>query len=161
MIIRASVIPAWPHTAAAFALLSLGLLLSGCADMSDNINAAFADPAKYDLYDCKQLETERKTLSNRAAELQGLMAKAETGFAGPVVSELAYRNDYVAVRGQAHFAEEAWRKNKCHDSPPEPAADAKAGPPAKPTGRAKSAQQSKPAQLVRPATSSKSGSSVD
>ena len=75
---------------------------------------AFADPAKYDLYDCKQLETERKGLAKRAAELQGLMAKADTGAAGPVVAELAYRNDYVAVRGQAKFAEEAWQRNKCH-----------------------------------------------
>jgi len=156
MIIRASVFPAWPRTAASFALLSLGLLLSGCADIGENVSTAFADPAKYELYDCKQLETERKTLANRAAELQGLMAKAETGVAGSVVSELAYRNDYVAVRGQTHFAEEAWRKNRCHESPPAPpAADSKLGPPGKPAGRAKPA---KPAQLVKPATmSSKSG----
>jgi hypothetical protein len=154
MIIRVSVFPAWPRTAAAFALLLLGLLLSGCADIGENVSTAFADPAKYELYDCKQLETERKTLANRAAELQGLMAKAETGVAGSVVSELAYRNDYVAVRGQTHFAEEAWRKNRCHESPPAPAADAKSGLPGKPDGRAK---PSKPAQLVKPATSSKSG----
>ena len=31
----------------------LGALLSGCAGMSDNMTGAFADPAKYDLYDCK------------------------------------------------------------------------------------------------------------
>ena len=159
MIIRASVFPAWPRTTASFALLSLGLLLSGCADIGENVSTAFADPAKYELYDCKQLETERKTLANRAAELQGLMAKAETGVAGSVVSELAYRNDYVAVRGQTHFAEEAWRKNRCHESPPAPpAADAKPGPPGKAAGRAKPA---KPAQLVKPATtSSKSGAAT-
>jgi hypothetical protein len=51
--------------------------------MGDSMSTAFADPAKYDLYDCKQLETERKNLATRAAELQGLMAKAETGVAGP------------------------------------------------------------------------------
>jgi hypothetical protein len=147
MIIRAFVVPTWSCTAASFALFSLGLLLSGCADMSENVSTAFADPAKYELYDCKQLETERKTLANRSADLQGLMAKAETGVAGSVVSELAYRNEYVAVRGQAHFAEEAWRKNRCHDSPPAPAADAKSGPPAKSAGRLK------PAQLVKPAKS--------
>ena len=54
---------------------------------------AFADPAKYEFYDCKQLEGERKSLAGRAAELQGLMAKAETGAGGAVVSEVAYRND--------------------------------------------------------------------
>ena len=93
--------------------LLVGLKNAGCAGMSHSMSTAFADPAKYDLYDCKQLETERKSLANRTAELQGLMAKAETGGAGPVVAELAYRNEYVAVRGQARFAEEAWRRNKC------------------------------------------------
>jgi len=114
------------------ALLALGVTLSGCADMGDSMTAAFADPAKYELWDCKQLEPERKRLADRAAELQGLMAKAETGAAGPLVAEMAYRNEYLTVRGQAHFAEEAWRKNNCHETPPAPAA-----PPAKPAARSK------------------------
>ena len=78
---------------AALALFALGTGLSGCAQMGETISPAFADPAKYDLYDCKQLETERKALAARAAELQGLMTKAETGVAGSVVAEVAYRND--------------------------------------------------------------------
>jgi hypothetical protein len=93
--------------------IGLGLGLSGCADMNDGLTLAFADPAKYDLYDCKQLEAERKALTTKAAELQGLIAKADTGVAGPVVAELAYRNDYLAVRGQTRLADEAWRRNKC------------------------------------------------
>jgi hypothetical protein len=113
-----------PRATVATALLVLGLSLGGCADMSDTMSTAFADPAKYDLYDCKQLETERKVLANRAAELQGLMAKAETGVAGPVVAELAYRNEYVSIRGQAKFAEDAWQRNRCHASAAEPPAPA-------------------------------------
>src|SRR5436305_10985563 len=97
------------RAATAAALLALGLGLNGCAEMSDTMATAFADPAKYDLYDCKQLETERKNLANRSAELRGLMAKAETGVAGPVVAELAYRNEYVSLRGQAKFADEIGR----------------------------------------------------
>jgi hypothetical protein len=113
-------------------LLALGSVLTGCAGMSDSVSTAFADPAKYDLYDCKQLETERKSLANRTAELQGLMAKAETGTGGTVVAELAYRNDYVAARGQAEFAEQAWRRNKCQETPPPPpAAAAKGAKPAR------------------------------
>jgi len=127
-------------------LLVLGVALPGCADMSDNMSSAFADPAKYDLYECKQLETERKNLANRSAELQGLMAKAETGVAGSVVAELAYRNDYIAVRGQAKLAEEAWRRNKCHDSPPE-----KTGTPDKPGA---------PSANARPTPPSRSGGAV-
>jgi hypothetical protein len=117
MVDRARHIWPLPRLGAVVALLGLGFALSGCAEMGDGMTSAFADPAKYDLYDCKQLEPERKTLATRAAELQGLMAKAETGVAGSVVSELAYRNDYIAVRGQARLAEEAWRRNKCRESP--------------------------------------------
>jgi hypothetical protein len=96
--------------------------------MSDSMTQAFADPAQYDLYDCKQLEDARKALARRASELQGLMAKAETGVGGAVVSELAYRNDYISVQGQAHFADEAWRRNKCREGAP----SATPGPPPRP-----------------------------
>ena len=102
----------------AAALLSLALALPGCADMSDSVSLAFADPARYDLYDCKQLEPERKRLADRTAELQGLMAKAETGAAGAVVAEVAYRNEYIATRGQAKLAEQAWQKNRCRETVP-------------------------------------------
>jgi hypothetical protein len=120
---------------AALALLVLGVGfgvgLGGCADMNDTMISAFADPAKYELYDCKRLETERKGHAARAAELQGLMAKAETGVAGSVVAELAYRNEYISVRAQAKLAEEAWRRNKCHETPPAAATPAaSATPPA-------------------------------
>ena len=104
---------------AALALLVLGGGLAGCASMGDTIAPAFADPARYDLYECKQIEPERDRLVKRVAELQGLMAKAETGVAGSVVAEMAYRNDYIAARGQQKLAEEAWRRNKCNEAKPE------------------------------------------
>jgi hypothetical protein len=118
-----------PRAVAAVALVTLGSALGGCADMSEGMTSAFADPAKYDLYECKQLEVERKNLASRGAELQGLIAKAQTGVAGPVVAELAYRNEYIAVRGQAKNADEAWRNNKCHDTPPAAAKPATASVP--------------------------------
>ena len=105
-----------PRTAAAVAVLVAGIGLSGCADLGDSFaSGAFVDPAKYQYYDCKLLEAERKTLATRSAELQGLMAKADTGVAGPVVAELAYRNDYISVRAQAKLADEAWRQDRCHE----------------------------------------------
>ena len=129
MFLRIACSPLLLRAASAAAMLAFAVSLGGCADMSDSLTTAFADPAKYDLYDCKQLEIERKNLATRSAELQGLMAKADTGLAGPVVAELAYRNDYVSVRGQARFAEEAWQRNKCHATPPAaPAAAAPATP---------------------------------
>jgi len=110
--------PKLPRAAAVVALLVVGAGLAGCASMGDGISTAFADPAKYQLYDCKQLEKERVNLGNRAAELEGLIEKAQGGVAGPVVAEIAYRNEAIAVQGQRKFAEEAWQQNKCHVSPP-------------------------------------------
>jgi len=103
--------------------LTLGSLLCGCANMSDGMTSAFADPAKYDLYNCKQLEAERKALKIRLAELQGSMDKAQDGVAGPVVAEVVYRNEYIAARGQLKNADEAWAINKCRDTPPSKAAE--------------------------------------
>jgi len=140
---------------AVLVLLALGAGLSGCAEMGDSMSSAFADPAKYDLYECKHLEVERKGLATRAAELQGLMAKAETGVAGPVVAEMAYRNDLIAVRGQSKLAEEAWRRNKCQESKPESKPDSKPVPGA-------AAAPPAPSPGVRGGRSpSRSGSAVD
>src|ERR1700704_6073668 len=135
MIVRISFFRSLQRAAGATALLVLGVGLNGCADMSDSMTSAFADPAKYDLYECKQLETERKSLATRAAELQGLMAKAETGAAGPLVAELAYRNDYIAVRGQTKLADEAWQRNKCvATNPAAPDVSSSSAAPASPKG---------------------------
>jgi hypothetical protein len=152
-----------PRRAAAGALLALivspTLMLSGCADVGDTISVAFADPAKYDLYDCKQLEPERKSLANHLAELEGLMAKAQTGTAGPVVAELAYRNDYISTQGQAHFAEEAWRRNKCHETPTVAAAPPSPTPP---VAHAKHARHSsRSTTSTKPAPTSTSGSAAN
>ena len=92
------------------ALLVLGGVLSGCStsisdvkdEMTlDNATLAFVDPARYDFYDCKRLEAERKTLAKNIDNIKKDMAKADTGFAGPVVSEMVYRNDYLSNLGQA------------------------------------------------------------
>lgn len=99
--------------------LSLGAAgLAGCADMSDGMSSAFVDPAKYDQFDCKQLEAERKNLNIRAAELQGLIAKANTGTGGAVIAELAYRNDFVSNRASINLANEVWRRDRCAQGGP-------------------------------------------
>jgi len=131
--------------------------------MGDTISPAFADPGKYELWDCKKLETERKNLANRTEELQKLMDKAKTGVGGSVVAEMAYRNDYVAVRGQAHFADEAWNNNKCTESAPEVATLSAAPAPkaSKPKANPKAAKAKavgKPKAAAKPKTASKAAS---
>jgi hypothetical protein len=126
-----------PRATAAVALLMLGVglgaTLGGCANVGDSFaSAAFVDPAKYDQFDCKQLEAERKTLATRTAELQGLIAKAETGVGGSVIGELAYRNDYISARASSKLADEMWQRNKCARGSPAVATPAPAPAPAAP-----------------------------
>ncbi len=120
-----------PH-AAALLLLGGGLIaaLPGCTQMPDAMSAAFADPAKYDLYDCVQLRAARKDNSRRIAELRGLVARADTATGGPVVAEVAYGNDLVSARAAAALADQAWERNHCDSQvlPPEK----KDAPPAAP-----------------------------
>jgi len=98
--------------------------LSGCTQMPDALSGAFADPAKYDLYNCVQLRTARRENARRIAELRGLIARAETGSAGPVVSEVAYGNDLLTARAAAALADKVWEREKCSSQvlPPEKAA---------------------------------------
>ena len=63
------------------------------------------DPAKYDLFDCKQLEATRKSLASQSAELEGLIAKAETGAGGVRGSRNGYRLELAKVRHRP-----IWRK---------------------------------------------------
>jgi hypothetical protein len=105
-------------------LLAVGLCgaaLSGCSQMPDAMSVAFADPAKYDLYNCVQLRTARKENTRRIAELRGLIAKAETGTGGKVVAEVAYSNDLVSARANANLADQVWYRNHCDTEvlPPE------------------------------------------
>jgi hypothetical protein len=135
MIARAPNLRPASRAVATALLLAAGLCagLGGCANVGDSmVSSAFVDPARYENFDCKQLETERKVLATRTAELQGLMAKAETGVGGAVVAELAYRNEHIATRAQARLADEVWQRNKCATTSPAAAPAAPAPAPAVP-----------------------------
>ena len=134
MIDRAFPSPHLARAAAVLSLLALATGLGGCAAVGDSFaSAAFVDPAKYEQFDCKQLEAERKAQAARTAELQGLIDKAETGTGGTVVSQVAYGNDYISARASAKLAEESWQRSKCVATVP----DAPAAPPAAPAHSAR------------------------
>ncbi len=92
-------------------------VLGGCAT-GGVTSSVFVDPSKYDLYDCKQLANERIVVSTRVAQLEGLMAKAETGVAGGLVSGLAYQSDYSAARAQRDLIDQKLTMNNCAAEPP-------------------------------------------
>jgi hypothetical protein len=73
----------------------------------------FVDPAKYSLYNCEQLAKARIGADARVVELERLMAKAETGAAGQLVSGLAYQTDYLSARAQRDQIDEKMSQNQC------------------------------------------------
>ncbi|HEX7881410.1 MAG TPA: hypothetical protein VF499_01575 [Afipia sp.] len=108
---------------------ALAIGLGACASGGESSfgSSVFIDPAKYDLYNCQQLATARKTTNDRVVELEGLMAKAETGAGGALVSGLAYQTDYRAQRAQRDAIDEKLASNNCSAE--------LAPPPAAPSGK--------------------------
>ncbi len=78
----------------------------------------FVDPSKYDLYDCKQLTTARVAVDARVVEMEKLIAKAESGAAGGLVSGLAYQSDYSAARAQRNLIDQKMVSNNCRMGEP-------------------------------------------
>ncbi|TKT72611.1 hypothetical protein YH63_014905 [Afipia massiliensis] len=94
---------------------ALAIVLGACASGGGSPfgSSVFVDPSKYDLYNCQQLATARKAANDRVVELEGLMAKAETGAGGALVSGLAYQTDYRAQRAQRDAIDEKLASNNC------------------------------------------------
>jgi len=90
--------------------------LGGCAGASDGASRLFVDPARYDLYDCKQLAAARKTSAQQVGELQGLMAKAEQGAAGALVSGIAYQSEYRVASANLDLIDQNRRRSNCAES---------------------------------------------
>lgn len=111
------------------AVATVAFALGGCADVGDSFaSVAFVDPAKYDLYDCERLQTERISLVGQADAKQALIDKAKAGSGGAIIGEAVYRNDYVAFRAQKKLADEAWVRNNCDAIMPPPQAVAAPAP---------------------------------
>lgn len=81
-------------------IVALAGVLAGCAGVGDESAPFYATPGRYELYDCEQLATKRDELMQREQELAGLMARAEQGAAGALVSAVAYRSDYLTAVGE-------------------------------------------------------------
>lgn len=88
-------------------------VLGACASAPLDESTFFGNPAKYDLYDCKQLGDVRKAKAAQVDELARLMAKAQTGAGGAVLAEVGYRSDYVAAQADLKLADRVWQQNRC------------------------------------------------
>ena len=93
--------------------LVFSTLLAACTSALESQLTVFADPAKYDFYNCEQLAAERTARKLREEELKSLMDKAERGTSGAFVNLIAYKADYVEVREDLKLIERAARTKTC------------------------------------------------
>jgi len=102
-------------------------MLAGCT-MSDDQAARFlVAPDKYTLYSCDEIARETLTKVAREAELQALMAKAGTDSGGRLIGDIAYRPDYITVRGELNDLRQTAVVKKCAGVPGADAARASNG----------------------------------
>ena len=71
-----------------------------CACSDETTGRMLAAPHKYTLYNCQELALEAQGVADRQHELEGLMKKAEVDVGGRLASSMAYRPDYLLLRGQ-------------------------------------------------------------
>jgi hypothetical protein len=111
---------------------ALGLvLLAGCAGTEDTIGYLLVGPGDYQFYNCEDLAATAKKMRDRLQELDGLMAKSSKGPGGGLVNAMAYKPDYLNVRGELNeVRREATAKNcDVRQMAGEPARPAVAKPP--------------------------------
>jgi hypothetical protein len=95
------------------ALLAAGFL-SGCSSAIDNSRlTVFADPGKYDFYNCEQIAGQQNYWKSREQELKLLMDKAGQTTSGAVVNVIAYQADYVGATEELKVLEATARSKNC------------------------------------------------
>lgn len=102
------------------AAVLLAALLAGCTTSGshdDQFGRLLVAPDKFMLYNCSELPLRWKALTEREKELLRLMAKAGPGPDGRLVSTLAYRPEYLAVRGEMNELRNAAISKNCKSVP--------------------------------------------
>lgn len=86
------------------AFVLLVALLSGCASSGgtsdETVGRILFAPGKFALYTCAELADRVTVNVARQHVLEGLMAKAGAGAGGRMVSSMAYRPEYLELRGE-------------------------------------------------------------
>jgi hypothetical protein len=91
--------------------------LAGCA-MSDDRAARFlVAPDKYVLYRCDQIAAEANKNAARQRELESLMARAGPSSSGQFVSTIAYRPEYLQLRGEMNVLRQTAAEKDCKFAP--------------------------------------------
>lgn len=92
-------------------------LLAGCAASDDASGRFLVQPDRYQLYSCKELAEAAQTIGARERELEGLMTKAGSDASGRFVGTIAYRPEYLQLRGQMNEIRRTSADKKCKFNP--------------------------------------------
>jgi hypothetical protein len=95
------------------------LTLAACAGNDDTTARMLVAPGKYALFNCTQLAEQATTNQKRQHELEGLMAQAGTGSGGQLASAVAYRPEYLQLRGEMEDLRQTAADKKCNFVPGE------------------------------------------
>ena len=99
----------------------LAATLSGCTAPGGNADDSMARfmvaPDRFVLFNCEQLATRAATSAARVKELQALMAQAGRSSDGRLVSAIAYRPEYVSLRGDMNELRKAAAEKNCKSMP--------------------------------------------
>jgi hypothetical protein len=91
--------------------------LAACAGNDDQAARFLVAPGRYALFNCKQLMQQAEVNLKRQHELEGFMAQAGTGSAGQMVSSVAYRPEYLTLRGEMEDMRQTAADKKCKTVP--------------------------------------------
>jgi hypothetical protein len=98
---------------AAVGIVLAGAMLTACSSSSDTSFSLFADPGKYQYYNCAQIAPEMKRWSSREQELKSLMDRADQSAGGAAVGFIAYKAEYVAAGEELELLRSTARSKKC------------------------------------------------
>jgi hypothetical protein len=99
-------------------------LLAGCSMSDDQMARFLVAPDQYTLYSCDEIARETQAKVAREQELQQLMAKAGTDSGGRLIGDMAYRPDYITVKGELNDLRQTAVAKKCAGAPAAGAGDA-------------------------------------
>jgi hypothetical protein len=96
-----------------FVALLVPAMLVACTSALENPFTVFADPGRYEFFNCEQLAVRRVAGKTREQELKQLMDRSERSTGGTLVNVIAYKGDYVAVTEELKVIDMTLRVKKC------------------------------------------------
>lgn len=98
-------------------LVALALPLAGCETTRDPLAAVVTSPGQYDLYDCPAIKVAAIGVVSRQRKLEGLMARADRGPVGGLISATTYKPEYLTLRGKLSQLRSVAAEKHCNFDP--------------------------------------------